>query len=231
MGFGKYRQGFGFFVLIASLFVFWWLGTSLNIHIPALQDKLGSFPGLISAFLYVLAYVIVTFFLFFSKDVFWIAGAFLFGPFLSALYICIAEIINAYILFYLSRFLGRAYVKESLSKKYKNLDYKLGRISFFWLFIFRAAPVIPYRFMDMASGLTGMSFRKYLAAVIFGTPLKMFWIQYIIANIGVNIFKDPNLIVQFFLNNRIFLLFSLTYIILILAVIYKLRFFKEKYGS
>jgi uncharacterized membrane protein YdjX (TVP38/TMEM64 family) len=218
----KYKQGLGFLILILVVLLFWYLGRALQIDIPAIQKWLSVFPPVLSAILYILLYVAVTFFIFFSKDLFWFMGAILFGPFLSALYICIAETINAFILFYLSRFLGRGYVEKNLSEKYRRLDNKLGKISLFWLFVFRAAPLLPYRFLDLASGLTGIRFKKYLIAVVFGSPFKMFWIQYILYGVGISIFNDPGVLAEYFLAHKPLLIFSLLYIILVVMVFLKI---------
>jgi len=224
MNFKKYKNDIGFILLVIGLAVIWYLGKSYHIDSSSIQNYLKKFPLFISGTVYVALYIIVTFFIFFSKDVFWLLGAVLFGVGFSTLFICIAESINAFILFYLARNLGRAYVEKKVTEKYKYLDEKLGRVNFFWLFIFRAAPLIPYRFMDLAAGLTSISFRRYLAAVILSSPLKMFWIQYILAGVGYSIFRNPSSLVQYFLSNRTLFIFSFIYVIFVIAVILKLKY-------
>lgn len=219
----KHKHEIEFLLFVLIIFLIWWLGKHYNIDVSSFQKPLERIPVFYSGLIYVVLYVTVTLFLFFSKDVFWLMGAVLFGPALSTLFICIAEVINAFILFYLARRLGRAFIEKSVSEKYRHLDDRLGRISFFWLFIFRAAPLIPYRFLDLGAGLTRINFRKYLTAVILGTPFKMFWIQYILYGVGKNIYRNPYLIVEYFQKNRNLTLFSFVYIILIVMVIYKMR--------
>lgn len=148
----------------------------------------------------------------------------MFGAYYSALFISVAETINAFILFYLARRFGRAYVEKRMSQKYKKLDEKLGRVNFSWLFIFRVAPLIPYRFLDLAAGLTKMSFKKYILAVTLGTPLKMFWIQYVLTGVGNRIFKDPNAVVEYFLGNTTLFMLSFIYLLLVILVVLKMRF-------
>ncbi len=223
MNIKRNKHEIGFLVLIIALILMCYLGRYFHIDTSVLQRSLGRFPLLFRCALYIVLYVIVTFFIFFSKDVFWLMGAVLFGPALSALFICISEVINAGILFYLARHLGRAYVEKSLTEKYKKLDERLGKINFFWLFIFRVAPLIPYRFLDLAAGLTRIHFRRYLAAVIFGTPLKMFWIQYILFGVGESMFKNPYALVDYFLANKTLLVFSFMYFILVILVVLKIR--------
>ena len=212
-----------FLILVLAIASIWFFGRFLHIDTQAIEKNLKAFPLVYSSVLYIILYVIITFFIFFSKDVFWLMGAVLFGAALSTLFICIAEVINAFILFNLARRFGRAYVEKSISEKYKHLDEKLGRINFFWLFIFRAAPLIPYRFLDLGAGLTRINFRKYLSAVIIGLPVKMFWIQYILYGVGKNIINNPYALVEYFLHNKALLLFSTVYILLIILVVLKIE--------
>lgn len=210
-------------ILVISLLLIWLLGRYLKVDAEAIQRSLEGFPLIYSALIYIALYVIVSFFVFFSKDLFWLIGAILYGPFVSTLFICIAETINAAILFYLSRSLGRNYVARSLTGKYRNFDQRLSGISFLWLLIFRAAPLIPYRVLDLAAGLTEIKFRKYILAVILGSPIKMFWIQYILFAVGKNIFNDFSLMASYFSQNTALLISSLIYIILVIAVIVKVK--------
>lgn len=218
----KYKHELEFLILIIAICIIWYLGRYFQIDTQAIQRSLQRLPLFYGGLIYIGLYVIVTFFIFFSKDAFWLMGAILFGPFLSALFISISETVNAFILFYLARSLGRASVEKSLAQKYKKLDEKLGNIGFCWLFIFRAAPLIPYRFLDLAAGLTRIHFRKYLAAVIFGSPLKIFWIQYILFAVGKNTF-NPYALAEYFLSNKALFIFSLVYITLVIAVIFKIK--------
>lgn len=211
-----------FLLFLLSLLVFWHIGNYLNLDFQGIQKSLTGKPLLLGAALYVLVYVVVTLFIFFSKDMLWLAGALVFGAFLSTLCVLIAETINACILFYFSRFLGRAYVEKSLSPAFLHLDEKLGRMNFFWLFVFRAAPLIPYRFLDLAAGLTSLRFPKYLTAVIFGSALKIFWIQYLLAALGQKAF-NPYLLSAYFQENKTLLLFSLIYSILVIVVVHKIK--------
>lgn len=217
------KDNLGFLILIFVLVFFWYLGRYIPVDPTVLQNALTKFPLLASVFIYILLYVFVTFFVFFSKDLFWLLGALLFGPYLSALLICAAETINAFLLFYLARLLGRRSVEGKLSDKYRHLDEKLGKMGLLWLFVFRAAPLIPYRFLDLSAGLTKIRFRKYLTAVIIGSPIKIFWIQYILYSVGISVFSNPEVLREFFLSHKPLLLFSFIYIIFIIMALLKIR--------
>ncbi|MFA4842600.1 MAG: VTT domain-containing protein [Candidatus Omnitrophota bacterium] len=219
----KRRSKIKFLFLLAVLGLLWYGGRFINFDPETLEASLVTLPLAYSGLLYVGLYVAISFFIFFSKDFFWLVGAMMFGPYLSAFLIWVAEMINAFILFYFARHMGRSFVDHHLDEKYRHLDDKLGRLSFFWLFIFRAAPLIPYRFMDLGAGLTKIHFRRYLSAVVFGSPLKIFWIQYVLAGVGRGIFGKPSVLVDYFLSNKPLLYFSLLYPLLVILVIIKLE--------
>jgi len=218
----KNKSKIKFLGLVIVLGLIWYLSRYLNLDTKAIEDALGEFPVLYSSIIYVVLYVIVTFFVFFSKDVFWLVGAIVFGPYVSALLVWISEIINAFVLFNLARKMGRGFIESRLDKKYHHLDEKLGGLSFFWLFVFRAAPLIPYRFMDLGAGLTKITFRRYLMAVIFASPFKIFWIQYVLAGVGASIFSSPSMLVEYFMKDKVLFLVSLVYPLLVVLVVWKL---------
>ncbi|MCM8796194.1 MAG: VTT domain-containing protein [Candidatus Omnitrophica bacterium] len=193
-----------------------------------MQNFFGHCPLLYSSLLYISLYVVITFFIWFSKDIFWLAGALSFGPYLSTTLVLIAETINAFILFNISRRLGRDFVKERLSAKYRHIDEKLGNLSLSWLFLLRAVPLIPYRFFDLGAGLISISLPKFMAVIILASPIRIFWVQYILAGVGRAIFDEPYMLVDYFLRHRILFTFSLLYLILIIFVV---RILKIKHDT
>lgn len=205
----------------------WYLGRFVNFDSQAALIFLKKVPFFYAGVIFVILYCTVTFFIWFSKDAFKLLGAVLFGAISSTLFIWAAEIINAFILFNLSRYLGRDFAEKTLKEKFNNLDDKLGRVSLFWLFLFRVAPLIPFRFLDIASGLTTISFRKYLAIVILGSPIRIFWVQYVLTGVGKNIFTNPYALSEYLVQNKTLFIFSLAYLILVILVLFKIKL-KEK---
>lgn len=218
-----YKNKIKFLVLIIGLSLTWYLGRFFHMDNEALQESLGKFPLFYAGITFVILYCVVTFFIWFSKDVFKFLGAVLFGPYLSTLFIWAAEISNAFILFYLARYLGRGFVENSLKEQKKNLDGRLSKFSFFWLFMFRLVPLMPFRFLDLAAGLSGISFKKYLIAVIFGSPLRIFWVQYILIGVGKSIFNNPYALLDYLLANRTLFTFSFFYVILTILITLRLK--------
>lgn len=150
-------------------------------------------------------------------------AAVLYGPYISTVFVFVAETINAFILFYFARYLGREFVEKNIQNKYRNLDKKLGQISFGWLLLFRTAPFLPFRFMDLAAGLTRIEFKKYLLAVALGSPVRIFWLQFALSGIGKKILNNPYSVMEFLQGNKGFFIFSALYLILVIVVAVKLK--------
>lgn len=219
----QHKNIFKFLILVIAIVLIWYLGRFFHIDTQTIENSLKRFPVFYSGIIFIILYVIVTFFIWLSKDIFKFIAAVLFGAILSTLFIWIAEIINAFILFYLARYLGRNFVENSLKAKFNKLDEKLGRVSFLWLFLFRTVPLIPFRFLDLGIGLTRISFRRYLLAVIFGSPLRIFWVQYVLCGVGKSIFTHPLALAEYLLQNKTLFIFSFAYLILVILVALKIK--------
>ena len=213
-----------FILLILILICFIILGMKYKITPEYLQEKLYKFPPVIMVIIFIALYVLVTFFVWFSKDVFRLVAAFIFGATFSTLYVWTAEVINAAVLFHFSRSLGKKFIEEKISPAaISKWQERLGRrAGFFSLLLLRAVPLVPFRFFDLFMGLSPISFRKFILAVILGSPLRIFWLQYILAAIGRNIFQGPQVLVSYILANKGVFLASLIYLILAVFLGYRL---------
>ncbi len=212
-----------FLILVVALALLLFLGRYFHIDPERTEAFLSRFPLIYSGIIFVCLYVVITFFFWLSKDIFRLVCAFLFGAYVSTLLIFIAEAINAVILFSFSRFLGRQFVEDHLGNIQGGLDKKIANTGFLWLFLFRAVPLVPFRFLDLAAGLTDISFRRYMAAVVLGSPVRIFWVQYILAGAGRGILKNPQALVDYLSLNRGAFIFSFIYLILVVFVAIKLK--------
>src|SRR3989338_4040229 len=104
----------GFFLLILFFVATWILGRFFTIDINYYRHFLSRFPLWCSAIIFIVLYVLVSFFIWIAKDIFKAIGALLFGAYLSTFFVWLAEMINASILFNLARILGRDFVKNTL---------------------------------------------------------------------------------------------------------------------
>lgn len=202
-----------FLALVSILFLSWLLGRYFHIDSNYLKNLLSKFPLVYSGIAFVLLYVVITFFVWFSKDIFRVLGAVIFGAYLSTLFVYIAEMINAAILFNLSRFLGRGFVKNHLRGGFEDLDERICKFGFWGIFVLRITPLVPFRFLDIAGGLTRIYFKEYFLVSCLGSPIRIFWLQFILAAVGLGIFKDNSLVMRYFLENKIVFIFSLIYLV------------------
>ena len=203
-----------FFLLIAFLIGLWFLGKAFQIDLDKVHAWLARYPLWISGAGFIALYVGITTLLWVGTiDFFRTTAAFLFGPYWSTLFVYIAEILNASILFMISRKLGREFVEHKFHLKEKDLRYTKSDSGFWWALALRLNPLVPFRFMDLGFGLTKLSFPKYFTAVVLGSPLRIFWLQFIIAGVGEIMFQDKAALVNYLLSHTNVLFLSGIYFV------------------
>ncbi len=220
-----------FALLVVILVGFWISGKYFDQDIERYKEILWRIPIALQGLAFSLLYSFVTFFVWLAKDVFKILGAVLYGAPLSSLFIWIAEIINATVLFHLGRKLGRDYVEKKTQGRFKGFDNRIGAIGFGDLFVLRAIILVPFRFLDLGFGLTKINFRRYLTAVIWGSPLRIFIIQFTLVILGDSLMKGPQEVVNTLLaymqsSPAVFLslfIFSCLYLIATVILIIRLK--------
>jgi len=185
---------------------------------PFDQEKIDNFlegtPIVYASILFVLLYIIGTFFLWYLKDPLKIVGALVFGAYLSTFLIYCSEIVNAFIFFKLSRTLGKEFIEKSLKGRFKKFYERLETFNLGWVFVLRGVPLIPYRVLDLSFGLSKYSFKKYFAAVLLVSLPRIFLIQFPIA--AMRGFSVDGLM-QYFLDNP--LIFKIYFAYFFVAVI------------
>lgn len=214
---------FRFLILLVAIALFMALGRIFHLDDQTIQQALKGFPLFWAGIIFIAGYALFSFFFWFSKDVFRIAAAILFGAYFSTLFVFLAESLNAIILFCLARALGKGFVESNLSKKFSGFYQKLSRVNYFWLLGFRAAPLIPLRFLDLSAGLTAMSLRRYMSAVILATPLRIFWVQFILAGVGKRVYSQPEAVSNYLVANQWVFVLTFAYLALIILVAFKLK--------
>ncbi|MCA9407281.1 MAG: TVP38/TMEM64 family protein [Candidatus Omnitrophica bacterium] len=225
-----------FIALVIFFFVTWSAGSFLQLDFEVIRKYLSSIPMALSGVVFVFLYIFITFFIWLGpKDFFRITGAILFGPYVSTVYIFIAEMFNATILFSLSRRLGRGYIVE----KFKLKDAQLTQIdqinknsSFLNIMALRINPLIPFRFLDLGYGLTAEPQRKYLTAVAGVSILRIFWLQSILSIVGESFLKDPQVLKNLLSEQPQILFYSGIYFvcILILTIVAGIGSFLKRRG-
>lgn len=182
----KVKQGFQKIILLGILImIFVLLGNFFSKNFQTISGFLEKTPLVYSSIAFITLYVLANFVVFWDvKDLLKPIAAVIFGALISTLLIYIAEIINAFLFFNISKILGGDFVEKILKGRFKKFYENLENISFSWIFLLRLLPLIPYRVLDVSFGLSKVRFRKYLAAVLLASPPRIFWIQFIMASIG-----------------------------------------------
>jgi len=184
------NQTFKFILLVAILALCWFLGSRFDIEFEEIKEILHKYPLWLSGIIFVIFYVITTTFMWFGpKDVFRISAAFLFGAYVSTLFVWIAEMIDAVIMFYLSRLLGQNYVEQKYRIKEGQLAKAKSKTSALEIFAWRINPLIPFRIMDLGFGITKVNFRKYYIVIVAASLPRIFWLQYIMATVGEGMYR------------------------------------------
>ncbi len=208
-----------FFFFLLLIFGLWLLGKFLNIDVAQYQAILQQYPLLLSASLFIVLYVGVTFLIWFGTiDIFRISAAILFGGPVSTVIVWIAESINAFALFHLSRKLGRDYVIEKFRLKAKDIEKVQAQESAFGVFTLRFNPLIPFRIMDLAYGLSRLSFKTYFKGIALSSLVRIFWLQTIIADVGQAVLKSPSLLIPYLLEHPVLVICSTVYFLLVLIL-------------
>ncbi len=202
-----------FFLLIFLFAFLWLLAHKFQIDLEAVRQWLKPYPLFLSGILFIVFYVgMTTLFWFGTIDFFRITGALLFGPYWSALFVWIAETANAAILFNLSRGLGRDYIREKFKLKPKDLEYGQGKGGFWTVFVLRINPLVPFRLMDIGFGLSPIEFARYFWGAALGSPLRIFWFQYVIFGLEKTIFTNPQAILKHFETHPQAMMYSVVYL-------------------
>ncbi len=175
-------------VLFFLLLTFVFLGRFFSVDLHYYRSLLSQFPIGVSALIFISLYVGLTTLIWFGpKDILRITSAILFGAYISTLFITLAELCNAVILFKLSRKLGRDFVVQKFKIKDKQVDKIKKDTSILGTMALRINPFIPFRLQDIGAGLSSIDFISYLVGIAVVLPLRIFWLQYILADVGENV--------------------------------------------
>lgn len=179
---------FKFLAFLAIILVFLFLGKFLSFDLHYYKALLSRFPISISGVLFIALYVGLTTLVWFGpKDILRIASAILFGPYISTLFVSLAELMNAVILFKLSRKLGHDFVLQKFKLKDKDLSRMQKNKNILGTMALRINPFIPFRLQDIGAGLSRVDFVSYIVGIAVVSPLRIFWLQYILSDVGDNI--------------------------------------------
>ena len=140
---------------------------SMDINANDIQSYVSSF-GKLAPLVYIVMFALVPLTLF-PDSILAIGGGLIFGLWKGYVYTLIGALIGASLSFYISRKLGRNFVKKLTKEKLDNVESMINSKGFFVVLILRLIPLFPFDIISYGAGLTSIKYRDFLLATIIGT--------------------------------------------------------------
>jgi uncharacterized membrane protein YdjX (TVP38/TMEM64 family) len=122
------------------------------------------------------------------------AGATLFGTWLGTVLTWLGAVIGSSLVFGIVRWLGREPLRPTVDRllagRFDSFDRWVARHGFQALLVARLLPIFPFNGINVASGMTSVSWGTYVAATAVGILPGTFVYQYLFANIGPRALKE-----------------------------------------
>lgn len=161
------------FKILVSVIIILILGSiiyklfSMNIDVEDIQVYVSSF-GKLAPIVYIIMFALVPLTLF-PDSILAIGGGIVFGLAKGYIYTVIGALIGASISFYISRKLGRNFVKKITNEKLDNIENIINSKGFFVVLILRLIPLFPFDIISYSAGLTSIKYKDFFMATIIGT--------------------------------------------------------------
>ncbi|MEG2787521.1 MAG: TVP38/TMEM64 family protein [Romboutsia sp.] len=161
------------FKILVSIIIILILGSiiyklfSMNIDVEDIQVYVSSF-GKLAPIVYIIMFALVPLTLF-PDSILAIGGGIVFGLAKGYIYTVIGALIGASISFYISRKLGRNFVKKITNEKLDNIENIINSKGFFVVLILRLIPLFPFDIISYSAGLTSIKYKDFFMATIIGT--------------------------------------------------------------
>lgn len=97
-----------------------------------------------------------------------LAGGYIFGPIVGTFLTILGQILGATIDFYLARILGRGFVTKKFPQSTNLLNTYSQELGWQTIFLMRLTPTLSFDLLSYASGLSSISFKRYILATIGG---------------------------------------------------------------
>lgn len=194
---------------IAGCFAF---GKFFDISFDQARDFLQRYPLWLQGLVYIGLYVVTTTLIVVGpKDVIRILGAIFFGGLVSTIFVYIAELFNAMIMFHMSRKVGREMVLKQWLGRHEKLAHIGDNTTLLNVMALRINLLFSFRLLDIAYGLTTISFQKYFLAAVIASPLRLYVAQSILAYIGEAIIRTPRAALLKLIGNQDFFQVAVAY--------------------
>ncbi|WP_250674968.1 TVP38/TMEM64 family protein [Paraclostridium ghonii] len=140
---------------------------NMNINPSDIQKYVTSF-GKLAPLVYIVMFALVPLTLF-PDSVLAIGGGLVFGLAKGYLYTLIGALLGSSLSFYISRKLGRNFVKKITKEKLDTIEEMINSKGFFVILLLRLIPLFPFDIISYGAGLTNIKYRDFLFATMVGT--------------------------------------------------------------
>lgn len=155
--------------MMVFITILWIVYNILNMDIDAhdIQKYVSSY-GEFAPIIYIIMFALVPLTLF-PDSILAIGGGLIFGLTKGYIYTLIGALLGASLSFYISRKLGRNFVKKLTKEKLDTIEKMINDKGFFVVLILRLVPLFPFDIISYGAGLTSIKFRDFIFATIIGT--------------------------------------------------------------
>ncbi|WP_373598096.1 TVP38/TMEM64 family protein [Paraclostridium bifermentans] len=155
--------------MMVFITILWIVYNILNMDIDAhdIQNYVSSY-GKFAPIIYIIMFALVPLTLF-PDSILAIGGGLIFGLTKGYIYTLIGALLGASLSFYISRKLGRNFVKKLTKEKLDTIEKMINDKGFFVVLILRLVPLFPFDIISYGAGLTSIKFRDFMFATLIGT--------------------------------------------------------------
>jgi uncharacterized membrane protein YdjX (TVP38/TMEM64 family) len=163
-------------VLAALLLGLGWWGRRAGLTVPGALAAIRSLGPVGSAAAFVGLYVFVTLAPISIRDPLKVIGVVVFGPWLSAAYLAVADLVAAVLSFYLAKALGREFVERVVGARIGWINERLSRDALRNMILLRVLPT-PYRHLNFLSGVTRIATGDFVWGTLIGASIRALYGQ------------------------------------------------------
>lgn len=160
---------FAGFVLTVAVCLILYLVFADEFSTEALRESVKNF-GIWAPIVFIIIYIAGTIFI--PSTPFMIAAGLLFGFADGLIYTVIGGLLSSFLVFEVSRRLGKDWVENALERRYfsllKRYNKRLETGAVWDLVIFRIAPIMPFNVLNILMGVSRISKKDYATGTVLG---------------------------------------------------------------
>ncbi|WP_027631719.1 TVP38/TMEM64 family protein [Clostridium hydrogeniformans] len=154
-------------ILVGIIFIIKKLNIFSGNSTKNIEDFVKSY-GSLAPIIYIIMFALVPLTLF-PDSILAITGGILFGLLEGYIYTTIGAMIGGSISFYISKILGRDFIKNIAKNKLDKLEKIIEDKGFVIVILLRLIPLFPFDVISYGAGLTSIKYKDFILATLIGT--------------------------------------------------------------